>query len=49
MLKLLSHLSGTLLGKEGADVLLEGEDGTRFSVNEKDASWFKLCDDEDLF
>lgn len=42
-------VSGTLLGKEGADVLLEGADGTRFSVNEKDASWFKLCDDEDLF
>ena len=42
-------VSGTLLGKEGADVLFEGEDGTHFSVNEKDASWFKLCDDEDLF
>ena len=42
-------VSGTLLGKEGADVLLEGEDGTRFSVSEKDASYFKLCDDEDLF
>ena len=42
-------VSGTLLGKEGADVLLEREDGTRFSVNEKDASYFKLCDDEDLF
>lgn len=42
-------VSGTLLGKEGADVLLEHEDGTRFSVNEKDASYFKLCDDEDLF
>ena len=42
-------VSGTLLGKEGTDVLLEGEDGTRFSVAEKDASYFKLCDDEDLF
>lgn len=42
-------VSGTLLGKEGTDVLLEGGDGTRFSVAEKDASYFKLCDDEDLF
>lgn len=42
-------VSGILLGKEGAEVLLEGDDGTRFCVNEKDAGYFKLCDDEDLF
>lgn len=41
--------AGILLGKEGPNVLLQREDGTRFSVPEKDASYFKLCDDEDLF
>ncbi len=41
--------AGILLGKEGPDVMFEREDGTRFSVAEKDASYFKLCDDEDLF
>lgn len=42
-------ITGILLGKEGALVTLAGEDGTNAVVDQKDASYFKLCDDEDLF
>lgn len=42
-------VTGTLLGKDGAQVLLEDEAGAQIAVAEKDAGYFKLCDDEDLF
>ena len=42
------EISGTLLGLEEGTVRLETEDGV-VAVAVKDASYFKLCDDEDLF
>lgn len=41
-------ITGTLLGREGTAVTIETEDGP-YAVEEKDAGYFKLCDDEDLF
>lgn len=41
-------VAGTLLGKEGSRVLLGLDGGGQAAVEEKDASYFKLCDDEDL-
>lgn len=42
-------IAGILGGKEGPLVTLALEDGTQAVVDQKDASYFKLCDDEDLF
>ena len=42
-------MTGILRGKEGTVVTLEREDGTLAAIDTKDASYFKLCDDEDLF
>ncbi len=42
-------IAGILRGKEGPLVTLALEDGTQAVVDQKDASYFKLCDDEDLF
>ena len=51
--KVLAHLiranSAGERGKEGSVVTLEREDGTLEAIDAKDASYFKLCDDEDLF
>lgn len=41
-------VTGTLLGKDGSRVLLAQDGGAQRAVEEKDASYFKLCDDEDL-
>lgn len=41
-------ITGTLTGRDGTRVTIETEQGA-YSVEEKDAGWFKLCDDEDLF
>ena len=41
-------VTGTLTGKEGTAVTIETEDGP-YTVEEKEAGYFKLCDDEDLF
>ncbi|BFJ84866.1 ribosome maturation factor RimP [Ruthenibacterium sp. CLA-JM-H11] len=43
------EVTGILRGKEGTVVTLEREDGTLAAIDTKDASYFKLCDDEDLF
>lgn len=43
------EIAGTLLEKDGTRVLLRRDDGSTAAVEEKDAGWFKLCDDEDLF
>lgn len=43
------EVTGILRGKEGTVVTLEREDGTLVAIDTKDASYFKLCDDEDLF
>ena len=43
------EVTGVLRGKEGTVVTLEREDGTLAAIDTKDASYFKLCDDEDLF
>ena len=43
------EVTGILRGKEGSVVTLEREDGTLEAIDAKDASYFKLCDDEDLF
>ena len=43
------EVTGLLRGKEGSVVKLEREDGTLAAIDAKDASYFKLCDDEDLF
>ena len=43
------EVTGILRGKEGTVVTLEREDGTMAAIDTKDASYFKLCDDEDLF
>ena len=43
------EVTGILRGKEGTVVTLEREDGTLAATDTKDASYFKLCDDEDLF
>ena len=42
-------LSGILEGLEGDAVALRLEDDSRVLIPRKDASYFKLCDDEDLF
>ena len=42
------EIAGILLGKEGGVVTLETENGP-VSMDTKNASYFKLCDDEDLF
>lgn len=42
------EIAGILLGKEGGVVTLETENGP-VSIDTKNASYFKLCDDEDLF
>ena len=42
------EVTGILRGKEGTVVTLEREDGTLAAIDTKDASYFKLCDDEDL-
>ena len=42
-------IAGILGGKEGPLVTLALEVGTQAVVDQKDASYFKLCDDEDLF
>ena len=36
-------------GKDGARVTLLLDDGSETVIEEKEASYFKLCDDEDLF
>ena len=43
------EVTGILRGKEGTVVTLEREDGTLAAIDTKDASYFKLCDDEYLF
>ena len=43
------EVSGILKGKQGTAVTLVRPDGTQAVVDVKDASFFKLCDDEDLF
>ncbi len=43
------EITGILAGKEGALVTLTLPDGSTRTVDEKEAAWFKLCDDEDLF
>lgn len=43
------EVTGILRGKEGTVVTLEREGGTLAAIDTKDASYFKLCDDEDLF
>ncbi len=43
------EVTGILRGKKGSVVTLEREDGTLEAIDAKDASYFKLCDDEDLF
>ena len=43
------EVTGILRGKEDTVVTLEREDGTLAAIDTKDASYFKLCDDEDLF
>lgn len=40
---------GSLQGKDGARVTLLLDDGSETVIEEKEASYFKLCDDEDLF
>lgn len=42
------ELRGALCGLEGDDVVLDTDYG-RVNVPAKDAAWFKLCDDENLF
>jgi ribosome maturation factor RimP len=43
------EVAGLLLGKEGNVVRLQCDDGAVADIAVKDASSFKLCDDEDLF
>ena len=42
-------VAGILQGKDGARVTLLLDDGSETVIEEKEASYFKLCDDEDLF
>lgn len=42
-------ISGILLSKEGNLVTLRRADNTETIVDTKEVSYFKLCDDEDLF
>lgn len=42
-------VTGILKEKDGSRVVIVREDGTQTVVEEKQASYFKLCDDEDLF
>ena len=42
-------VAGSLQGKDGARVTLLLDDGSETVIEEKEASYFKLCDDEDLF
>ena len=43
------EVTGILEGLQGTAVALRQEDGSLALVERKDASYFKLCDDEDLF
>ena len=43
------EVTGVLEGLQGTAVALRQEDGSLALVERKDASYFKLCDDEDLF
>lgn len=43
------EITGTLLGKEGTQVTLCRANGAAVTVDTADVSYFKLCDDEDLF
>lgn len=45
----LRDVTGILEGKEGPQVTLMLEDGRKAVIETRDASYFKLCDDEDLF
>ena len=42
-------IAGILQGKDGPRVTLLRDDGSEAVIEEKEASYFKLCDDEDLF
>ena len=42
-------MAGILQGKDGARVTLLLDDGSETVIEEIEASYFKLCDDEDLF
>ncbi|MEG0911216.1 MAG: ribosome maturation factor RimP, partial [Ruthenibacterium sp.] len=42
-------ISGILLSKDGTAVTLRREDNTETVLDTKEVSYFKLCDDEDLF
>ena len=42
-------VAGILQGKDGARVTLLLDDGSETVIEDKEASYFKLCDDEDLF
>ena len=46
---LIRATAGILQGKDGARVTLLLDDGSETVIEEKEASYFKLCDDEDLF
>lgn len=43
------EVAGTLVGLADGTVTLTLDDGARADIAVKDASYFKLCDDEDLF
>lgn len=43
------EIRGILKGKQDQLVLIEQEDGSIYEVQTKQASYFKLCDDENLF
>lgn len=43
------EIEGILEGKDGNIVTLKREDGTQVALDATAVSWFKLCDDENLF